>query len=135
MTPSNMTARVTAATCVLVALLAAPAGWLGGSTAALGVLAGGALAVVNFRWLAARAVAVASSAGVAGGAWLVGAGLRLAVFAAACAVLLALEWAHPVALLAAPSALPCAVIVQGPRAASRERRTWRSPSLARSTRR
>ena len=40
MTPSNMTARVTAATCVLVAALAAPAGWLGGSTAALGVLAG-----------------------------------------------------------------------------------------------
>src|SRR5881397_2147994 len=66
MTPSNMTARVTAATCALVALLAAPAGWLGGSTAALGVLAGGALAVVNFRWLAARAVAVASSTGVAG---------------------------------------------------------------------
>ena len=32
MTPSNMTARVTAATCALVALLAAPAGWLGGST-------------------------------------------------------------------------------------------------------
>ena len=121
MTPSNMTARVTAATCALVALLAAPAGWLGGSTAALGVLAGGALAVVNFRWLAARAVVVASSAGVAGGAWLVGAGLRLAAFAAACAVLLALEWAHPVALLAGLSVLPCAVIVEGLRAASRER--------------
>ncbi len=121
MTPSNVTARVTAATCALVAALAAPAGWLGGSTAALGVLAGGALAVVNFRWLAARAVAVASSAGVAGGAWLVGAGLRLAAFAAACAVLLALEWAHPVALLAGLSVLPCAVIVEGLRAASRER--------------
>src|SRR5881409_2796039 len=113
MTPSNMMARVTAATCALVAHLAAPAGWLGGSTAALGV--------VNFRWLAARAVAVASSAGVAGGAWLVGAGLRLAAFAAACAVLLALEWAHPVALLAGLSVLPCAVIVEGLRAASRER--------------
>src|SRR5256712_13023539 len=107
MTPSNMTARVTAATGVLVALLAAPAGWLGGSTAALGVLAGGALAVVNFRWLAARAVAVASSAGVAGGAWLVGAGLRLAAFAAACAGRLALGWAHPGPRLAAPTGLPC----------------------------
>ena len=121
MTPSNMTARVTAATCALVALLAAPAGWLGGSTAALGVLAGGALAVVNFRWLAARAVAVASSAGVAGGAWLVGAGLRLTAFTAASAGLLAFEWAHPVALLAGLSVLPCAVIVEGLRAASRER--------------
>src|SRR3989442_5180497 len=113
MTPSNMTARVTAATFALVAALAAPAGWPGGPAAALGVLAGGALAIVNFRWLAARAVAVASSAGVAGGAWLVGARLRLAAFAAACAVLLALEWAHPVALLAALSLLPSALVVQG----------------------
>lgn len=120
MTPSNVTARVTAGTCALVAALAAPAGWLGGQTAALGVLAGGALAVVNFRWLAARAVAAASSAGVAGGAWLVGTGLRLAAFAAACAVLLALEWAHPVALLAGLSVLPLALIVEGLRAASTE---------------
>src|SRR2546428_1478835 len=121
MTPNNLAAGVTAAACALVALLAAPAGWLGGPTAALGVLAGGALAVVNFRWLAARAVVVASSAGVAGGAWLLGARLRLAAFAAACAVLLALQWAHPVALLARLSVLPCAVIVEGLRAASRER--------------
>src|SRR5918996_5837967 len=111
MTPGEVTARVTAATCALVALLAAPAGWLGGPTAALGVLAGGALAVANFRWLVARAVA--SSAGVAGGTWLVGAGLRLGAFAAACAGLLGLEWAHPLALLAGLSVLPCAVIVAG----------------------
>jgi len=121
MTPSDVTTRVTAAACVLGVVLAIPAGWFGGPTVALGVLAGGALAVVNFRWLAARAVAVASSAGVAGGAWLVGAGFRLAAFAAACALLLALEWAHPVALLAGLSVLPCAVIVEGLRAASRER--------------
>src|SRR2546428_469373 len=121
MTPNNMTARVTAATCALVALLAALAAWLGGPTAALGVLAGGALAVGDFRWLAACAVAAASGAGVAGAGWLVGAGLRLAAFAAACAVLLALEWAHPVALLAGLSVLPCAVIVEGLRVASRER--------------
>jgi ATP synthase I subunit len=119
MGPSNVTARVSAATCALVAALAGPAAWLGGPTAALGVLAGGALAVVNFRWLVARAVA--SSAGVAGGAWLVGAGLRLTAFAAAFAGLLALEWAHPVALLAGLTVLPCTVIVEGLRAASGER--------------
>jgi ATP synthase I chain len=121
MTPSSVTARVTAETCALVAALAAPAGWLGGPTGALGVLAGGVLAVVNFRWLAARAVAVASGSGVAGGMWLVGAGLRLAAFAAVCAGLLALEWAHPVALLAGLSVLPCAVIVEGLRAGRGER--------------
>jgi len=120
MTLNNVTARVTVETCALVAVLAVPTGWLGGPTAALGVFAGGALAVVNFRWLAARAVAVASSASVAGGAWLVGAGLRLAAFAAACAVLLALEWAHPLALLAGLSVLPWAVIVEGLRAANGE---------------
>src|SRR2546429_9067074 len=71
MNPSKVTARVSAVTCALVAVLAAPAWWLGGPTAALGVLAGGALAVVNFRWLVARAIT--SSAGVAGGAWVGGA--------------------------------------------------------------
>src|SRR3989440_2533223 len=71
MNPSKVTARVSAVTCALVAVLAAPAWWLGGPTAALGVLAGGALAVVNFRWLVA--CAITSSVGVAGGAWLVGA--------------------------------------------------------------
>ena len=119
MNPSKVTARVSAATCALVAVLAAPAWWLGGPTAALGVLAGGVLAVVNFRWLVARAIT--SSAGVAGGAWLVGAGLRLTAFTAASAGLLAFEWAHPVALLAGLSVLPCAVIVEGLRAAGAER--------------
>jgi hypothetical protein len=116
MAANNVTGRVTAVTCALVALLAAPAGWLGGPTGALGVLAGGGLAVVNFRWLAARAVA----SGPSGEAWLVGAGLRLGAFAGACATLLALEWAHPVALLAGLSVLPGAVIVEGLRAASGE---------------
>jgi ATP synthase I chain len=121
MTPSDVTARVTAAMCALVVALAVPAGWLGGPAAVLGVLAGGALAVVNFRWLATRAIAVVSGAGVPGAAWLIGAGLRLTAFAATCALLLAFEWAHPLALLAGLSVLPCAVIVEGLRAASRER--------------
>jgi hypothetical protein len=121
MTPSDVTARVTGATCALVLALAVPAGWLGGPTAVLGVLAGGGLGVINFRWLATRAIAVVSGSGAAGAAWLVGAGLRLAAFAAACAALLALEYAHPLALLVGLSVLPCAVIVEGLRAANGER--------------
>jgi len=58
MTPSDVTTRVTAAACVLGVVLAIPAGWFGGPTVALGVLAGGALAVANFRSLATRAIAV-----------------------------------------------------------------------------
>lgn len=121
MTPGRLTARVTADACALVLALAAPAAWLGGAAGGLGVLAGGALALVNFRWLAARAVAVAPRAGGAARLWSIGAGLRLAVFAAACAVLLGLGWAHPVALLAGLAVLPCAVIVEGLRAAGEER--------------
>jgi hypothetical protein len=83
--------------------------------------AGGALGLVNFRWLAARAVAVTSSGAAAGGAWSVGAGLRLAALAVACGALLGLEWAHPVALLAGLGVLPCAVVVEGLRGAGEER--------------
>src|SRR2546430_3177596 len=69
MTPSDVTTRVTTAACVLGVVLAIPAGWFGGPTVALGVLAGGALAVANFRSLATRAIAVVSGAGGAGAAW------------------------------------------------------------------
>src|SRR2546430_15559878 len=127
MIPSKVTARVSAVTCALVAVLAAPAWWLGGPTAALGVLAGGVLAVVNFRWLVARAIT--SSAGVAGGAWLVGAGLRLTAFTAAGAGLLAFEGGHPGALLAGVSGLSRAGIVEGVRAAGAGARAWGSSSV------
>src|SRR2546430_15836981 len=69
MTPSDVTTRVTTAACVLGVVLAIPAGWFGGPTVALGVLAGGALAVANFRSLATRAIAVVSGAGGARAAW------------------------------------------------------------------
>ena len=49
MTPGELTTRVTLDTCAVVAALAAVAAWLGGAPAGLGVLAGGALAMVNFR--------------------------------------------------------------------------------------
>src|SRR2546430_13938934 len=99
MNPSKVTARVSAVTCALVAVLAAPAWWLGGPTAALGVLAGGVLAVVNFRWLVARAIT--SSAGVAGGAGLGGAGVRPPPVTAAGRGALAVQGGPPGAPLGA----------------------------------
>src|SRR2546422_7328474 len=78
MTPSELTTRVTLDTCAAVAALAAVAAWLGGASAGLGVLAGGVLAVVNFRWLVARASAATAAGNAAASAWLVGAGLPVA---------------------------------------------------------
>src|SRR5260370_30940215 len=104
MSPGRLPSGVTADACALALALAAPAAWLAGAAAALGVLAGGALALLTFRWLATRALAV--TAGDARGAWAIGAGIRLAALAAASAVLLGLEWAHPVALLAGPAVVP-----------------------------
>jgi hypothetical protein len=48
------------------------------------------------------------------------AGLRFLAFGAACAVLLATGWAHPVALVAGLTALPCALVGHGLRAARQE---------------
>ena len=121
MTPTDLTARVTHDACVAVAALAVLGAWLGGGTAVVGTVAGGALAVVSFRWLTSRAAAAAAAGGTPAGAWVLGAGLRFGVCMAACALLLSTGWAHPVALVLGVSVLPCAVIVEGLRAAKGER--------------
>lgn len=119
MTPTELKGRVTLATCVAALLLAPPAAGLAGAPAAWGILAGGALAVVNFRWLVAHAsLAVRRSAA---GAWVIGAGVRFLVFLAVAGTLLATGAAHPVALLAGLTLLPCAVVAHGLRAARDER--------------
>src|SRR5438876_5054211 len=76
MTPGRLTARVTLDTSAAVSALAALGAFLGGAPVAVGTLAGGALAVVNFRWLAARASAATAARSTQSVAWLIGAGLR-----------------------------------------------------------
>src|SRR5688572_24521760 len=100
MTPGELKARVTVATCAGALLLALPVAWLAGAPAALGILAGGALAVLNFRWLAARADVASAAPGLAGALWYAGAALRFVLVAAVAGVLFASGWAHPAALLA-----------------------------------
>jgi len=121
MTPNELTTRVTLDTCAAVAALAALVAWLGGASAGVGVLAGGALAVGNFRWLTARASAATAAGGEQASAWLVGAGLRFAACTAACALLLTTGWAHPVALVAGFTVLPCDLIARGLAASRAER--------------
>ena len=121
MTPSELTTRVTRDTCATVAVLAAVVWWLAGASAGLGVLAGGGLAVVNFRWLVARAFVATATGSASAAAWLLGAGLRFVACTAACGILIATGWAHPVALVAGFTVLPCDLIARGLAAARAER--------------
>jgi len=113
MTPSELATRVTLDTCLAVAALAALAGGLMSAPIGVGVLAGGALAVVNFRWLVARAFVATELGSASTAAWILGAGLRFAVCTAACAILLATGSAHPLALVAGFTVLPCDLIARG----------------------
>ena len=121
MTPSELTTRVTLDTCAAAATLAALAWWLAGESAGLGVLVGGVLAVVNFRWLVARAAIATATGSASAAAWILGAGLRFAACAGACGILLAYGWAHPIALVAGFTVLPCDLIARGLESARTER--------------
>ena len=120
MTPNELMWRVTRDVCLLGAVLALAGAWLGGPAGGAGVAAGVALALGNFRWLAARARATTGTAATARALWSIAAGLRFVAFGALCAVLLAAGWVHPVALVAGLTALPCALVNHGLRAARQE---------------
>ncbi|MGH7332092.1 MAG: ATP synthase subunit I [Candidatus Rokuibacteriota bacterium] len=115
MNPTDLTSRVTLESGCLVAALGLLAGWVGGITAAAGVGAGGALAIVNFRFLSGRTLAVL--AGLSGhgprGGWALGFGLRLGALGAVTAGLLMSGWAHPVGLVVGLTVLPWVLIVRG----------------------
>jgi hypothetical protein len=119
---ADFTSRVALEATVIVAVLALPAAWIGGLSAALGVLAGGLLSVGNFCWLSrqARAACDAVSGVARRDGWMLLSGLRLLVATAACAILLATGWIHPVALLVGLTVLPYEVIAQGLRASRAE---------------
>jgi hypothetical protein len=112
--------RVTRDVCALGAALVLAAAWLGGAAGALGAAAGAGLAVGNFRWLVSRAPTPSGAADAASALWPVTAGFRFVAFGAVCAALLASGWAHPVALVAGLTTLPCALVGHGLRAARQE---------------
>lgn len=112
MTASELVARVTAWIGLGALTLALPAAWLGGQAGALGVLAGGALAVLNFRWLARRTLASLLPGGSAARAS-AAATVRLLVALAGPAVVIATGVVHPVGLVVGLTLLPCAVVVLG----------------------
>lgn len=120
MTPTDLMWRVTRDVCALGVALTLAGAWTGGTTGAVGIGAGIVLALGNFRFLVSRAVGVTATGTTARPLWSLGAGLRLAAFAAACAALLATGRAHPVALVIGLSVLPCVLVAHGVRSAREE---------------
>jgi hypothetical protein len=107
-----LTSRVTWESGGAVALLSLVTCLALGVSAAAGVAAGGAVAIVNFRWLSGRVVSALDGAPAPGG-WALGFGLRLIAVAAATAALLASGWAHPAGVVAGFTVLPCALVLRG----------------------
>lgn len=110
MSAKSLVKRATIETAVMAGVLAVVAAGIGGPSAATGVLAGGALAVANLWWLSGKVVA--ASAGASTG-WPLGAMVRLAATGVAIAVVLGTGLAHPVAVVAGLSVLPCVLVVRG----------------------
>ena len=120
MTPNELMSRVTRDVCALGAALVLPAAWLGGAEGAVGAAAGAALAAGNFRWLSGHATSLAAAGRMERRLWSLGAGLRLGAVATACGVAMTSGLAHPVALVAGLTLLPCVLVVHGLRAARQE---------------
>ena len=111
----ELTSRVTWAGACTVAALSAGAWWLAGSPAAAGVAGGGAIALLNFRWLArdvGRAVALVVE-GRSGLARVGRIGLRQLVIFGGLGVLVAHGWVHPAAVALGLAALPPVLLIQG----------------------
>lgn len=105
-----------------MAALSAGAWWLAGAPAAAGVGGGGAIALVNFRWLA-RDVGRAGALIVEGrtGIGRIGRiGLRQLVTFGGLGLLIAQGWAHPVAVGVGLATLPPVLLAQGLLAARRD---------------
>jgi hypothetical protein len=106
-------------TALVVVAAALPGAWLGGAGGALGVLTGGALAILSSLLLASRVAAIGAGPGLVV-PWGLLAGVRFAAVSGVAAVLFVAGWVHPVAWLVGYSALPLAVVLQGLRLARAE---------------
>jgi hypothetical protein len=115
MAPNEFASRVTRTGACAVAVISGGAWWLVGVPAAVGVAGGGAIALVNFRWLArdvGRAVALVVE-GRAGLARVGRIGLRQLVTLGSLGLLVAQGWAHPAAVGLGLATLLPVLLVQG----------------------
>ena len=115
MATTELTSSVTWVGACTVAVMSGSAWWLAGASAAAGVAGGGAIALVNFRWLArdvGRAVALVIE-GRGGLARFGRIGLRQFVTFGGLGLLIANGWVHPAAVGLGLAALPPVLFVQG----------------------
>jgi len=115
MTIADLAARVSWTGGLTVAVMTAAAWWLAGVSAAAGVAGGGAIALLNFRWLArdvSRATALVVGGQAAGGR-ISRIGLRQLATFGALGLLVAQGWAHPVAVGVGLATLPPALLAAG----------------------
>jgi hypothetical protein len=118
MTATSFVSRVTLLSFAAIVAVSAVAAWLGGRGAAVGIAAGGAIALLNFRWLArSAAAAVGAGRGLRALALF---GLRYLASFGALAVILGARWADPLAVIVGLSVLPPVLITAGLRAADVE---------------
>ena len=117
----DLVGRVTATGALALLPLAAFAAYLAGLPAFLGVVAGGSLALGNFRWLSrgSRRVVELLVTGRVHSLGLLGVGLRHLALFAALGVVLWSGYVHPVGLIAGLSVLPPVLIAESLRAAVR----------------
>jgi hypothetical protein len=115
MTPTELVTRVTLESAATVAALAVVAGGVAGLSAALGLLAGGGLAIGNFWWLSGRALALRDlgAANRSAVRWAPAVGVRYMALSAAFAGVFLIGWAHPVAVIVGLTVLPCALVAVG----------------------
>jgi hypothetical protein len=122
MATAEFAASVTRVGTWTLAVMSAGAWWLFGVPAAAGVGGGGAIALINFRWLSRdleHAFAVVAE-GRAGLARIGRIGLRQFVMLGSLGLLVGQGWAHPVAIGLGLAALPPVLLVQGLLNARRE---------------
>ena len=113
--PSDLSARVTLSGLAAVLAVTAAAWWIAGAEGAAGVAGGGAIALVNFRWLAKSAARMAALAredrsAVVGWRRM---SLRHLLTVGALGFLVGGGWAHPLAVIVGLSVLPPVLVAQG----------------------
>ena len=115
MTTPELESRALLWGAVLVAALAAAAAVAGGTPAALGVVGGGAIGLVNFRWLCRDATRLAQAVTAGGVArWrLLPALFRQLGALSALGALMMSEVAHPAGVAVGLAALPPTLLIQG----------------------
>jgi hypothetical protein len=119
MTATEVTRGVLRAGAFSTGALAAGAWWVADAAAAAGVAGGGAVALLNFRWLSrdvARLAVLVSGGARGGAARLAGVGLRQLASFGALGLLVAGGWVHPVGVALGLAVLPPVLLAQGLRA-------------------